>query len=122
MFAFVFATFLVGSVAAAQVNPVVKMSVSLPDGQTKELSAPESGMATVTLKDGTEVGIRPTILDSKPWTRVVLTFFKTATEAHPSEEIGSVEVKTGAAAVPSKTTPLFKVAVTSVTEPATPTT
>jgi hypothetical protein len=34
--------------------------------ETKELSAPESGLATFSLKDGTEIGVRPTILDSKP--------------------------------------------------------
>jgi hypothetical protein len=45
---------------------IVKMSVTLPNGETKQLSAPESGVAAFSLKDGTEIGVRPTILDSKP--------------------------------------------------------
>ena len=36
--------------------------------------------------------------------------------------IGEVDVKTGATAVPSKTTPIFKVAVTKATPPAAATT
>jgi hypothetical protein len=42
------------------------MSVTLPYGRTRELTAPESGLATLTLKDGTEYGVRPTIQDSSP--------------------------------------------------------
>ena len=43
-----------------------EMHAPLPDGQTKELTAPESGVATLTLKDGTEFGFRPTIQDDRP--------------------------------------------------------
>jgi hypothetical protein len=118
MFAFMSAILLAGSLAAAQPNPIVKMIVTLPDGQTEQLSAPESGLTTFTLKDGTEIGVRPTILDSKPWTRVVVTFFKMPTAAHATEAIGSVEVKTGGPAVQAKTNPVFKVAVTAVAETA----
>jgi hypothetical protein len=116
IFAFMSAMLLAGNLAA-QPNPVVKMTVTLPDGQTRALTAPESGLATFTLKDGTEFGIRPTILDSKPWTRVIVTFFRMPTPTHASEEIGSVEVKTRAPAVAAKTHPAFKVAVTAVAEP-----
>lgn len=114
---FMSAIMLAGSLAAAQPNPIVKMTVTLPDGQTKELSAAESGLATFTLKDGTEIGVRPTILDSKPWTRVVVTFFRMPTATHASEEIGSVEVKTAGPALTAKTNPALKVAVVSVSEP-----
>src|SRR5690349_7110480 len=93
------------------------MTVTLPDDQTTELSAPESGLATVRLKDGTEIGVRPTILDSRPWTRVLVTFFKTPTATHASEESGGVEVKTGGPPVQTKTNPAFKVAVVGVSEP-----
>jgi len=117
VFAFMSAMILAGSLAAAQPNPVVKMTVTLPDGQTKELTALESGLATMTLKDGTEIGVRPTILDSKPWTRVLVTFFRTPTATHASEELGEVEVKTGGPAVLAKTSPAFKVAVVGVSEP-----
>jgi hypothetical protein len=116
VFTYMSALLLAGNLAMAQPNPIVQMSVTLPDGQTQELSAPESGLATFTLKDGTEVGVRPTILDSKPWAHVVVTFFKLPTATHASEEIGSVELRTGAPAVATKTTPAFKVAVTGVAE------
>jgi hypothetical protein len=108
---------LAGRLAAAQPNPIVKMTVTLPDGQSRALSAPESGLATLTLGDGTEIGVRPTILDSNPWMRVVVTFFRMPTAAHAAEEIGSVEVRTGGPAVRAKTNPVFKVAVLSVSEP-----
>jgi len=114
-----------GALAVAQpanpgtqsLNPVVKMRITLPDGQTQDVSAAESDTATFTMKDGTEIGVRPTILDAKPWTRVVVTFFRMPTTTHSTEELGSVEVKTAGAAVQSKTTPGFKVSVTSVGEP-----
>jgi hypothetical protein len=62
---------LMGMLAAAQAYaPVVTMSVTLPDGRTQEVSAAESGLATVNLKDGTEYGFRPTIQDSAPWNRL----------------------------------------------------
>ena len=68
-FAFV-AVLLAGAMAAAQAHaPVVTMSVTTPDGRTHELTAAESGLATLTLKDGTEYGFRPTIQDSSPWNR-----------------------------------------------------
>jgi hypothetical protein len=69
------------------------------------------------LKDGTPIGIRPTIEDSKPWTHVVVTIFETPTTAHASKELGAVEVKTAGPAAEIKATPAFKVAVTSVTGP-----
>jgi hypothetical protein len=106
------------TVAAQPYSPIVTMSVTLPDGQTKELSAPESGLATVTLKDGIELGFRPTIQDDKPWTRVVVTIFRMPTASHPTQELGEVELRTGAAAVPSKTAPVFKIGVPRVSPPA----
>jgi hypothetical protein len=105
------------TVAAQPYSPIVTMSVTLPDGQTKELSAPESGLATVTLKDGVELGFRPTIQDNKPWTRVVVTIFRMPTASHPTQELGEVELRTGAAAVPSKTAPVFKIGVPRVSPP-----
>ena len=118
-FAVVSALLLAGTVAAAQPpdNPNVKMSVTLPDGQVKTLTTYESGVAKFTLSDGTEIGVRPTITDSKPWNHIVLTFFKMPTSTHATEEMGAVDVTTGAAPVSTKTTPSFKAAVTSVTAP-----
>ena len=78
-FAFV-TVLLTGAMAAAQAHaPVVTMNVTTPDGRTHELTAAESGLATLTLKGGTEYGFRPTIQDSSPWNRIVVTIFRSAT-------------------------------------------
>ena len=113
---------LAGMLAGAQSSaPVVTMSVTLPDGRTQELTAPESGLATVSLKDGTEYAFRPTIQDSAPWNRIVVTIFRTATTTAPTQILGEIELKRGGAAVDSKTNPSFKVAVPKVSPPATQT-
>ena len=94
--------------------PTVTMSVTTPDGKTQEVSARES--ETATLKVGsTEYKVRPTILDAKPWNQVKVTIFKAATAQAPDQTLGEIELKTGAAAVASQTTPVFKIAVTKVT-------
>ena len=113
---------LAGMLAAAQSPaPIVTMSVTLPDGRTQELTAPESGLATVNLKDGTEYGFRPTVQDSMPWNRIVVTIFRTATTNAPTQILGDVELKRGGPAVDSKTSPSFKVAVPKVSAPPTQT-
>src|SRR5438309_9725638 len=113
---------LITRFAAAQAYaPVVTMSVTLPDGRTQELTAPESGLATVSLKDGTEYGFRPTVQDSLPWNRIVVTIFRTATTNAPTQILGEIDLKRGGPAVDSKTNPPFKVAVSKVSSPATPT-
>jgi hypothetical protein len=111
---------LVTRFAAAQAHaPVVTMSVTLPDGLTQYLAAAESGLATLQLKDGTEYSFRPTLQDSSPWNRIVVTIFKTATSSAPTTVLGDVEVKRGGSAVASKTNPSFKVSVPKVSPPAT---
>ena len=113
---------LTAMIAAAQsYAPVVTMSVTLPDGRTQEVTAAESGLATVSLKDGTEYGFRPTIQDSTPWNRIVVTIFRTATTNAPTQILGEVELKRGGPAVDSKTSPPFKVAVPKVSPPVTQT-
>lgn len=106
-------------VAAQSSAPVVTMSVRLPDGRTQEVTAAESGLATVSLEDGTEYGFRPTIQDSMPWNRIVVTIFRTATSSAPTQILGEVHVTRGGAPVDSRTTPSFKVAVPKVSPPAT---
>jgi hypothetical protein len=96
---------------------MVTMNVTLPDGKSQELTAHESRVATVKLADGTEYGFRPTILDSSPWNRIVITIFKMPTSTESTKVVGETEVKRGAAAVASKTTPAFKLAVPNVTAP-----
>ena len=111
----------VSTFAAAQPHaPLVTMSVTLPDGRTQELTAPESGLATVRLKDGTEYGFRPTIQDSSPWNRIVITIFATATTTAPTTVLGEIDVMRSGPAVESKTNPSFTVAVSKVSPPAGP--
>ena len=117
-----FLILLTGMLAAAQSPaPVVTMIVTLPDGRTQELTAPESGLATVSLKDGTEYGFRPTIQDSTPWNRIVVTIFRTATTNAPTQILGDVELKRGGPALDSKTNPSFRVAIPKVSAPLTQT-
>jgi hypothetical protein len=117
LLAFVFV--LISRFAAAQAYaPVVTMSVTLPDGRTQELTAPESGLATLKLKDSTEYAFRPTIQDSSPWNRIAITIFKTATASAPTTVLGEIELRRGAAPVESKTNPSFKVSVPKVSPPA----
>ena len=112
------AVLLTGAMAAAQINaPVVTMSVTLPDGRTQELTAAESGLATLTLKDGTEYGFRPTIHDSAPWNRIVDTIFKSATTSSPTTVLGEIELRRGGTAMDSKTNPPFRVSVPKVAAP-----
>jgi hypothetical protein len=107
------------AVAAEAYAPVVAMTVTLPDGQARQVTAPESGLATVALADGAEFGFRPTIQDDRPWNRVVVTIFRMPTASRATEELGEVEVRTGAGAIQSRTSPAFKIAVTKVTGPTT---
>ena len=110
----------VRTLAAAQpYAPVVTMSIVLPDGRTQELTAPESGLATIELKDGSQYGFRPTIQDSSPWNWIVITIFRMPTTSEPTKTLGEVGVKRGAPAVESKTNPPFKVSVSNVAPPAT---
>jgi hypothetical protein len=110
---------LMGMWATAQSSaPVVTMSVTLPGGRTQEVTAVESGLATVSLEDGTEYGFRPTIQDSIPWNRIVVTIFRAATANAPTQILGEVELKRGGPPVDSKTNPSFKVAVPKVSPPA----
>jgi hypothetical protein len=87
-FAFV-AALLTSIVTSAQSHAlIVTMSVTMSDGRTQELTAPESGLATVTLKDGTEYGFRPTIQDSSPWNRIVVTIFRAPQPTHQRRSSG----------------------------------
>jgi hypothetical protein len=98
-------------------HPIVTMSVTPQGGQATTLTAPDSGVATLKMKDGTEIGFRPTIQDSRPWNQITITIVRMPTEKQPTQELGRVDVKKGASPVESKTTPAFRIAVTSVAEP-----
>jgi hypothetical protein len=113
---------LMGMWAAAQSTvPVVTMNVTLPSGRTQQVTAAESGLATVSLEDGTEYSFRPTIQDDMPWNRIVVTIFRTATANAPTQILGELELKRGGPPADSKTNPSFKLAVPKVTSPATQT-
>ena len=117
LFAFLFA--LVSRLAAAQAYaPVVTMSVTLPDGRTQELTVPEGGLATLQLKDGSEYGFRPTIQDSSPWNRIVVTIFMMPTPSTSTRALQELELKRGGPSVQSNTNPSFKVSVPKVSRPA----
>ena len=116
--AFALGAVMLSAVAAAQAYaPIVTMVVTMPDGRTQELTAAESGLATLTLKDGTEYGFRPTIQDSAPWNRIIVTIFRSATTTAPTTVLGEVELRRGGAAMDSKTNPSFKVSVPKVSAP-----
>jgi hypothetical protein len=108
---------LLGVVAKAAMDPyapMVKMSITTPDNKTQEVNARDSEVATLKVGN-TEYTFRPTIQDSKPWNQVTVWIFKSATATAPDQTLGSVDCKTGAPAVTSKTSPVFKIAVTKVT-------
>ena len=97
--------------AAQAYAHVATMIVTLPDGRTQELTAPESGLATVQLKDGIEYAFRPTIQESSPWNRIIVTIFRAASTSAPTAVLGEVELKSDGTSVESKTNPSFKVSV-----------
>ena len=109
---------LTAGIVMAQVDrPLVEMSVTQPNGQTKTLSAPAYEVATTTLADGTEYGFTPRVIDSKPWTHVVVGIFRMGTEDQYTRELGEVDLTEGGPAATSKTTPSFKIAITKVAPP-----
>jgi hypothetical protein len=101
--------------------PVSCSPASASQVSPQELTAPESGLATVNLKEGMEYGFRPTLQDSTPWNRIVVTIFRTATTNSPTQILGEVGLTRGGPAVDSKTIPSFKVAVPKVSLPVTQT-
>ena len=116
--ALVLVAMMLSPLAAAQpYAPIVTMVVTMPDGRTRELTAAESALATLTLNDGTEYAFRPTIQDSAPWNRIVVTVFKSATTSAPTTVLGEIELRRGGPAMDSKTNPSFKVSVPEVSGP-----
>lgn len=93
--------------------PLVTMRVTAPDGTTQDISARESSVATLTLKDGSAYEFRPTIHD-EPFSRVTVSIFKAATATESTISVGEVEATKGRPAVDSKSKPNFKVAIVSI--------
>src|SRR4051794_15153166 len=78
-------------------SPAVSLSITPPDGKTEQLMTHESGLVTVKV-DGREYGFRPTMHDDLG-TRMTITMFDLGSKTEPVREIGTVDVKGGAAAV-----------------------
>lgn len=93
--------------AQSSPSPGVVLSVTLPDGQNRELATHESGLATITA-GGREYGFRPTMHDDAG-TRMTITIFDMGSPSEAVRELGTVDVRGGGPAVSSKTSPVFKV-------------
>jgi hypothetical protein len=121
LFAVVAAITLSSTAGAAQAyRPMVTMSITLPDGQVKDLSAPESGLATVTVA-GREYGFRPTLHDEEG-ARIVIAVFDMGGAAEAAKMLAEIDTKVGGSIVTVKTTPTFKVKVSQVSKGSTTTT
>ena len=100
-------------VSAQTYSPIVTMRVTLPDGSTQDISARESAVATMTLKDGSVYEFRPSIHD-EPFSKVTVSIFKAATATEPIASVGEVHATKGGPAVAAKSKPAFKVAILNV--------
>jgi len=99
----------VATISGAQTySPAVTMTITAPDGTTQDVVARESSVGTMKLKDGTQYQFRPTLID-EPFSKVTVAIF-----TMDSTLVGEAQVTKGAAAVTSKTTPSFKIAVKSI--------
>ncbi|MGE0704233.1 MAG: hypothetical protein AB7F99_14900 [Vicinamibacterales bacterium] len=116
LFPLIAAVSLAGEAHAGPFAPLVDMEITLPGGRIEQLSAPESGLAHVML-DGVEYAFRPTIMDSQPWNRVIVTIFRRVSPTAATEVLGEVELKTRRTPVAAPTEPGFRVAVTNVSLP-----
>jgi hypothetical protein len=93
--------------------PVVTMRVTAPDGSAQDISARDSSVATLTLKDGSVYEFRPTIHD-EPFTKVTVSIFTAATSTESTTSVGELEAAKGRPAVDSKSKPNFKVAIVNI--------
>ena len=110
-----FATILSApSLLSAQTySPVVTMRVTTPDGTTQNISARESAVATVTLKDGSVYEFRPTVHD-EPFSKVTVAIFRAATSTEPVASVGELQATKGGPTVDAKSKPHFKVAILDI--------
>lgn len=103
---------VIASVAAAAdaqtYSPAVTMTITAPDGSTQDVVARDSAVGTMKLKDGSEYLFRPTVHD-EPFSKVTIAIFK-----GDSTPVGEVQASRGAAAVTTRTTPAFKIAIKSI--------
>ncbi len=106
------------ALSAQTYAPLVTMRVTTPDGGSQEISARESSVSTLTLKDGTVYEFRPTIHD-EPFNKVTVSIFKAATATESTTSVAEVQAAKGGPAVDSKSKPNFKVAIVNIERPQT---
>ncbi len=106
-------------ISAQTYSPLVTMRVTTPDGTTQEISARESSVAALTLKDGSVYEFGPTIHD-EPFSKVTVSIFKAATATESTMKLVEVQATKGGPAVDSKSKPNFKVAIMNIEAPKTP--
>jgi hypothetical protein len=93
--------------------PLVTMRVTLPDGTAQEITARDSAVATVTLKDGSVYEFRPTIHD-EPFSKVTVAIFKAATAATAGATVAELQATKGGPPVDAKSKPNFRVAILNI--------
>lgn len=110
-FALLAGLFICVSAAAAHAQeppaPKVALSITLPDGQVRQLTTHESGLVTVQVANR-EYGFRPTMHDDLG-NRMTITVFDMGGPAEAVREVTAVEVRGAGPAVSTKSTPAFKV-------------
>jgi hypothetical protein len=106
--------------SAQTYSPLVTMKVTSPDGQTTDLTARDSAVASLTLKDGTVYEVRPTVHD-EPFSKVTVAIFRAATATEATSVVGEAQVTRGGPAVEVKGKPSFKVSVVKI-DPVVPST
>jgi hypothetical protein len=106
-------------ISAQTYAPLVTMRVTTPDGTTQEISARESSVAVLTLKDGSVYEFGPTIHD-EPFSRVTVSIFKAATATESTMKLVELQATKGGPAVDSKSKPNFKVAIVNIEGPKSP--
>jgi len=99
--------------SAQTYSPVVTMRVTTPDGTTQDISARESAVARVTLKDGSVYEFRPTVLD-EPFSKVTVSIFRAATSTEPVAGVAELQATKGGPTVDAKSKPNFKVAILNI--------
>lgn len=100
--------------ASAQTKaPTVTLDVVLTSGETRQVSTTAGEQVTIELPDEIEFGFLPRLRGSDA-SHVDVAIVKIGSTDEP---LGTVEAKVGEAAVESKTTPVFKIAVSKVTPP-----
>ena len=106
-------------ISAQTYSPLVTMRVTTPDGTTQEISARESSVAALTLKDGSVYEFGPTIHD-EPFSKVTVSIFKAATATETTTKVVELQASKGGPAVDSKSKPRFKVAIVNIEGPKAP--